>query len=208
MDNMTPDVSTQANSVPIHNGAPYFMGDHALVKFSSGEDGFGPSTYWLVDKTNHTIRPFESQKALEAAFGDNFQEALGHVVTVVPPTVDPEGGIMDGVLKDFNILSSDYAVKEDGTSKYLHFSPHQLKSRYGKPINSHGEALATEAIDGFLNLLKSKESSTGISSNFINQLRQDHHLMAFYISAMAYGGYSLSDIYSDISRRFHSENKK
>lgn len=194
---------------PIQEGTPYFMGDHALIRFShGGEDGYGPSTYWLVSKGDHTIRPFESEKALQGAFGNGYDQAMQHVMLITPPAVSQDGEISDGVLKGFNILSPEYAIKEDGTAKKLHFSPHQLKQRYGKPIDANAEGLAAEAIDGFLNLLKQKAADTGITTNFINGLKQDHQLMAFYISAMAYGGYALTDIYTDISRRFKRENKK
>lgn len=186
---------------PVSDGKPYFMGSEALIKFSGGEDGLKPSTYWLVDKDNHTIRPFESQAALNAVFGTNLQEALKNVVTVSPPNVDQHGNIPDGVLADFTVLGSEYAINSDGTSKTLHFSPHQLRGRYGKPINEQLENLATEAVDGFLNILKDKERITGMSANFINQLKRDEHLMAFYVSAMAYGNYALNDIYADIHRR-------
>lgn len=196
MDTMQPQ--------PVHSGHPYFMGDHALIKFTSGEEGHGPETYWLADKSNHTLRPFESEAALQKAFGDGYQDAMDHVVSLVPPTISSDGEITDGVLHDFNILSPDYAIREDGTAKKLHFSPHQLKGRYGKAIDQNAEGLATEAVDGFLGILKNKAHLTKIPPSFINELRRDHQLMAFYISAMAYGGYSLHDIYADISRRFKS----
>lgn len=194
------------NASPVHSGTPYFMGEHALIRFSSGESGYGPETYWLADKKTHTLRPFESETALRNAFGEGFDTAMKHVVTVKSPTVNPSGEITDGVLNDYNILSPEYSIKEDGSSKKLRFSPHQLRSRYGKPIDMNAEGIATEAVDGFLNLLKGKQSETGINAAFLNELKQDTHLMAFYISALAYGGYTLSDIYTDISRQFKQKN--
>ena len=196
----------QVNSAPIGEGNPYFMGDEALIRFSSGEEGYGPSVYWLVNKKDHTIRPFESDMALDAAFGDDLKAALQNAVTIAPPVMDPSGNITEGVLADFSLLGPEYAIKEDGTSKPLSFSPHQLKGRYGKSIDENAEGMGTEVIDGFLELLKKNEDKTKIPANFINKLKNDSQLMAFYISAMAYGEYSLSDVYSDISQRFNNKD--
>jgi len=194
------EMSTNA----VHEGNPYFLGEHALVKFSGGEEGYGPGVYWLVDKENRTIRPFESTMALDAVFGEELQTALQNVMNITPPMVDQNNDITEGVLSGFSILGPEYAIKEDGTSKPLEFSSHQLKGRYGKAIDEGLENLATEAVDGFLSLLVTNEPKTNIPATFVNQLKNDNKLMAYYISAMAYGGYSLGDIYSDISRRFHN----
>jgi len=187
---------------PIQDGQPYFMGDEALVRFSSGEEGYSPSTYWLVNKTDHTVRPFESKMALDAAFGEDLQEALQNVVTVAQPTVDKDGEITDGVLADFSLLGPEYAIMEDGTSKPLHFSTHQLKSRFGKPVDESKEDDAADSLDGFLNTLKENEANTKIPPEYIDQLKDDPKLMAFYISSLAYGKYTLKDIYADILQSF------
>ena len=198
----------EPNPNPIQDGNPYFLGDHALIKFSNGEGNYGEDTYWLVDKENHTIRPFESDMALDAAFGEDLETALKSAVTITPPVTDQSGNITEGVLSDFTILGPEYVIREDGTSKPLQFSSHQLKGRYGKKVDENAETLATEITDGFLELLKKNESGTGIPKSFINQLKNDSQLMAFYISALAYGGYSLQDLYSDIHIRFNDSQNK
>jgi len=195
------------NPNPIQDGNPYFMGENALIKFSNGGENSGPETYWLVDKNNHTIRPFESDMALDAAFGEDLQSALQNTMTVVPPAIDSSGNITDGILNDYTILGPEYAIKEDGTSKPLEFSSHQLRGRYGKPIDENIEGLSAEALDGFLNLLKTNEKKTNISANFLNNLKKDEQLMAFFISALAYGDYTLGDIYADIARRFNKSKE-
>ena len=191
----------QPNTSPISEGNPYFLGDHALVRFSSGEDS-GSDIYWLVDKEDRTVRPFESDMALDAAFGEDLPTALQNAVTLTPPITDPDGNITEGVLAEFSLLGPEYAIKEDGTSKPLDFSSHQLKSRYGKSIDEKSEGMSTEVIDGFLEKLKKNEDKTSIPASFINKLKNNSRLMAFYVSAMAYGDYTLSDIYSDITQRF------
>jgi hypothetical protein len=190
---------------PVGDGKPYFMGDHALINFSTGEEGLGPETYWLVDKNDHTVRPFESNMALDAAFGEDLQMALQKAITVSTPSIDGDGNITDGVLSDFTLLSPEYAIKEDGSTKPLSFSPHHLRQRYGKPVDESLEELATEAVDGFLELLKKNEKTTKISPSFISGLKKDHQLMAFYISAVAYGDYTLNDIWGDIHHRHNTK---
>lgn len=192
---------------PVHDGKPYFLGEHALIKFSGGEEGYGPGVYWLVDKDNHTIRPFESHKALQNAFGEGFQDALSNAITVIPPSIDEHGNIHDGVLSDFSVLGPEYSVKEDGTSKPLHFSAHQLRGRYGKEIDEKNENLSSRAMETFMRHLKSHESKTNIPNSFIEKLTNDHQLMAFYVSALAYGEYTLGHIYADINKRFRDSKK-
>ena len=187
---------------PIDSGRPYFMGQHALVRFSGGEEGYGPEVFWLVDKENHTIRPFESHMALDAAFGDGLQEALTKVVTIAQPKTDSNGDIREGVLADFNILGPEYSIKEDGTSKPLHFSPHQLRSRYGKPVNEESEVKAEREVDGLLNELAQNKNGSDMTAKFINSLRKDTQLMAFLIGAMSYGNYDKNDVHAYILKLF------
>lgn len=205
---MSEEFQPQMNSMPVYNGSPYFMGDHALVTFSTGEDSYGHKTYWLVDKKDHTIRPFESETALKNAFGEGFQTAMRNMVTIVPPNVDEEGLITDGVLKDFDILSADYSIKEDGTGKKLPFSAHKLRTRGGKAVNEKGEGIAVEILDGFLSKLKQNSAKVGIESGFIDKLKQDSKLMAYYVSSLAYDNATLSDIYNDILERSQEESNQ
>lgn len=200
---LSPEI--QPNTTPVQSGRPYFLGDYALVRFSDGEES-SQTPFWLVDKSNHTVRPFESHMALDAAFGPDLKDALQNVVTVSSPQIDANGDITDGVLADFSLLGPEYAIRDDGTSKPLDFSSHQLKSRYGKPVDEGMEGQAAEILDGFLTKLKENESQTDIPGNFIGKLRKDQRLMAFYLSSLAYGDYSLSDVYSDISRRFKNKD--
>jgi hypothetical protein len=180
---------------PVQGGTPYFMGDQAIVKFSSGEGSGLAGTYWLVDKANKTIRPFESETALKNAIGPDFTQLKKNIMKVSPPMVDENNEITDGILKDFTILDPDYSVKEDGTASELRFSPSQLKKRYGQPIDENAEGLAAEALDGLLNVAKKEK---GLN---IDKIKKDSKLVAFYISALAYGKYTLANVYTDIIKR-------
>ncbi len=200
-------IQQNINKSPISDGTPYFMGSEALIKFFGNEEGYGPSTYWLVNKKDHTIRPFESHMALDAAFGEDLEKALNNVVIISQPTIDQDNEITDGVLSGFTLLGPEYLIKDDGTSKPLHFSNHQLKSRFGKSVDEDAENMAADAVERFLSILKENEKNTGISSDFIDKLKDDSKLMAFYISCIAYGKYTLQDIYMDIMKTFDNSNE-
>lgn len=182
------------------------MGDHALIKFSSGESGYGPDTYWLVDKENRTIRPFESETALHKAFGNGYDQAIAHTVSVSAPLLDEEGDVVDGILEGYSLLTPDFSIREDGSTKPLEFSNYQLKNRYGRPIDVEAEDQAAEVLDGLLSHLKNQTEQTGIPSSFLEKIRDDKKLMAFYISAIAYGGFPIGRIYQDI-QRVHEKQK-
>lgn len=188
------------DTTPVQDGMPYFMGDEAIVRFTSDSDGYGPATYWLVNKTDNTIRPFESESALKRAFGAGFETAKKHIVKLVSPEIDENNEIEGGVLSGFTVLGSDYAIKEDGSAKPLQFSPGQLKKRYGKPINEDAENKAINVLETMFNKLKSREGGE-ITPNQIDNLKKDSQLMAFYISALAYGNYTPANIYLDIKKR-------
>ena len=111
-------------------------------------------------------------------------------------------------MADFDILDPEYSIKEDGTSKPLHFSPHQLRSRYGKPVNEEAETKAEREVDNLLNELSRNENGSDMTAKFINGLRKDHQLMAFYISAICYGNYSIDDIKKEIIRHFHQSKEQ
>lgn len=203
---MGPEMGGLEQKPPIQSGRPYFMGEHALVRFSFNE-GETPEIIWLVDKGNNTVRSFESEEALKKAFGNGYEQAKKQIITIASPSIDENNDIADGVLEGFTILGPEYAIKEDGTSKKLKVSPSQLRSRYGQDINENGEALGAEALEGLLTALKSKEKETGIPSSYIDKIKKDSNLMAFYLSALAYGKYTLNDVYSDISQNFKEENQ-
>ena len=105
--NVQPTIGTDLPApvpAPVQDGSPYFAGDHALVKFSTGEIGYGPETYWLVDKNMKTITPFLSMESLQAVFGEDFQTALQSAVTVVPPNISSDGRVNGGVFDGFYVL--------------------------------------------------------------------------------------------------------
>jgi len=195
---------------PIQDGSPYFAGGHAVIKFSTGEPGYGPETFWLVDKQQKTITPFSSPTSLQAVFGPDFQQVMSSVVTVMPPNVSPDGKVNNGVLTGFYILDPEYSIREDGSSKPVDFTPGHLTHRYGRPINEVAEQDAIKKLDDTINGLKVHGQSHNIQPAYLDKLIKDSKLMAFYINALAYGDYEANDIVVDILRRYHlaGEHKK
>ena len=198
---------TNLNNQPIRDGKPFFMGDEALIKFSNGEEGLDKGTFWLVNKEDHTIRPFESPMALDTVFGKDLEEALNNVAIVSQPTINDNGDITEGVLTGFSILGPEYMIKDNGSAKELHFSNYQLENRYGKKINVDEETKAAGTIKQFIGLLKENEDKTGIPSSFLDKIENDDRLMAFYVSSLAYGKYTLKDVYADIDHLFKTSKE-
>ena len=193
-------VQEAISSPAVTDGKPYFLGDHALVKFSSGLDSAGPEVHWLADRKNRTLRPFESETALRNAFGEGYDAAIRHCVNVAHPQIMENGDIASGVLKGFSILDPEYAIREDGSAKELDFSNHHLRSRYGKPVNPQAEEKAARTLEHVLGVMKSRDAKD-ISPAEIEKLRRDERRVAFYLNALAYGSYTGKDVRDDIIAR-------
>jgi hypothetical protein len=95
-----------------------------------------------------------------------------------------------------SILSNEYYTK-DGSARQLDYSNAQLSTRYGHPVNQEMEQTMYSALKGVFNMLE----TAGVDKSMINTIKKSDDLMAFYVSAMAYGGYSIGDIYSDVKKR-------
>lgn len=165
------------------DGDPYFLGDYGLVNYGG--------TIWLVDNERKTLRPFAS----EAAFNNMFDDPISAKAAIA--NID-QGSFMDGgTLQDYTVLDRSYAIQFDGT--YKEYEPAKLQARYGNEIDTNLEQSAYMTLDGFMDLLASEDS--GISADALNKIKKDKNSIAKYINALAYGGYTLSDVYRDIARQ-------
>lgn len=77
--------------------------------------------------------------------------------------------------------------------------PTYLGMRYGQTNNDASNYDASLALDGFLTLLSVK-NSVGIDVMTFENVKNDPALLGKYIIALAYGGYTLEDVYKDIKR--------
>jgi hypothetical protein len=182
-------------------GTPYFMGDQSLVRFS----GQGPAgamnanTLWLLDKKTKTARPFQDMQAVQNYFG---QPVDINQAQVIPSTELSPGGLFGAQegRPGFELLDGEYAIKSDGTTRDLEFSSAQLADHYGHQQDPVAEQNASMVLDGFMNTLARAQNS-GIQPASLEQMKTNPRLLAFYINALAYGGYTLGDIYRDMKYR-------
>lgn len=270
-------MASKTPELPPAKGKPIFIGKSALVRLHNENDPT-TSTIWLVDSDNKTLRPFVSEDKFDQMF-DNPTQAHNAVVTLPASELSPAG-----ILGDFHVLNGEYGVKTDGSMKNVPYSPSQIQSRYGKPINEEGEDKAVTALDGLVSGLGAEpnqdasmsppaeseqppmgmpegmggpgdgtvdtdvngmvyagkggpgdngdrygktldpnaasaaftgllnETNIGSTSaqgsltpNYISSLMNDPMQLAFYINAMAYGGYTMGDIYKDMYRNQQSQ---
>ena len=181
-------------------GTPYFMGDYSLVRFSGQgpSGGINEGVVWLLDKQTKTLRPFTNEAALNSFFSTPIDVTK---IPVMQASALMPGGILgsqNGV-PGYELLGSEYAVQPNGMARALDYSSSQLAVRYGQQINNSGEQYASMLVDGFLDSLA--KTDAGIGRNTLNSLKNDSTRISFYINAMAYGGYTLPDIYRDIKAR-------
>ena len=196
---------TMMTPPPIQDGSPYFMGDHALVKFTTGVPAMGGEQYWLVDKSKNFIIPFASENAIHAAFAEDAPAAIQGAVSVVPPSVSPQGEIQNGIFTGFHLLGPEYAIQDDGSAKALDYHPGQISKRYGKPIDEQAEEKAIIDLEGLLGVLKQEEQGLKMAPGTIDKIMANTNEVALYISALAYGGYDANDVYKEIIRKAHLE---
>lgn len=179
-------------------GTPYFMGRYSLVRFSGqGPTGYmNESVVWLVDTQSKTLRPFANASAVENFF--EYPVDMSQIQVMSAASLLPGGtlGSQDGE-PGYELLGNEYMVQADGTARELEFSASHLAARYGSPINQTAEQWAGMLVQGFLKHLT--RSDSGISKQTIDALDDAHK--AYYISAIAYGGYAAPDIYRDLKAR-------
>ena len=173
--------------------------DASLVKFTGDPNGADPgdaSTIWWVDHKTNTFRPIMSGQALRDLYPDDahYQAALNSV-SIVPPTELQAGG----KLANFIDLGVDYGIYEGKKTKKLEFNPNEIKNAYGQTRSQQGDTSGMQILNSFITFLNNPDS--GIDSSFLNKIKNDLTTVAFYINAIAYGGYTPDDIYKDIKRK-------
>jgi hypothetical protein len=179
-----------SNIIAPDNGTtPHFMGNTALIQVA----GY-PGTY-LVDNSTKTIRAFASDQALTNAIPN---VDARHIVTVPASYISP-GGMLSSD-QGYQLLTNEYAIKEDGTFQSLPASNAQLQARYGQSVDQNAEQDAYLLLDGIMGGVRDNPNG-GLPASFIDTLKTDKSALAFMISAIAYGGYTPGDVYSEMKRR-------
>jgi hypothetical protein len=180
---------------PTTGGSPYFMGQYAIIKIAG--NGYDNNTIWLVDTETKTLRPFSSSSALQNFFSAPVD--LNNIKTVSSSELNPGGLLGDSDDENgFEVLSSEYAIKSDGTAKPVNFSGAQLSSRYGQSVNTALEAEKWTELNSILDYFGKNGALTPAQ---VQKIKGDPSNMAFYMNALTYGGYTLLDVYKDAKKR-------
>ena len=186
-------------------GTPYFLGDAALVRITGdGTRVDENDAIWYVDKTTKTIRPFADMEAVQNAFEGPISD--NQIKDIPAFEFDPEGMFgSKNVEPGFQILPPDFVINSDGSTKKITSSTATLRDHYGQEEDEEGMKLAVVSLmgeggnSGFLGLLKNVNS--GIGASELNTALANNEQMAFYANALAYGGYTLPDIWRDLKAR-------
>ncbi len=178
-------------------------GDKALVKFTNEptpSDGFDDrNTVWLYNKAEGTYTPFASQEAFEAYYGENAEAAYGRLQTLDTSVLGNDAwngkfatrasGIQADGKQPSSISYINSGTDTDNSESATYGAPKYDKESMGTAISVVGAALTPA-------LQKEDISQEVWDANIGNsdQLQK-------YISAIMYGGYSITDIYKDLKAK-------
>lgn len=138
---------------------------------TTGAGYYGPKTIAAV-------------KALQDKLGVNYGNYPGYWG---PLTIDKVKGIDSSSTKGAE-QQQDQDQTQQQTASYTPY--------YGDTRSSELEARTNSVLSAALSA-----TGTGVSSSFIDTIRNNKDLIATYLTALAYGDYTLSDIFRDIKRR-------
>ncbi len=173
-----------------------FRGKYTLVQFTEDPDDSGPastSTIWLIDTQSKKIIPFLS----ETAFNNAMTMPLKDVASK---------GLIKKIslsqLGSYKMLPDSQGIKDDGTIPTFEATVDDGKTsqRYGKNVDAKARDVLNEQFPGFIKLLKSDPNS-GVSTATLDEVLNDPSQVAFYVNALTYGDYQLSDIFRDLKRK-------
>lgn len=170
-----------------------------LVKFKSdpnGAEAGDASTLWFLDTEKKALRPIMSMKAFNDSFNNDpalIAQAKKSINTLDVKDIQP-----GGAHSDYFLLGTDYGVYDGGVAKELDFTPAQIAQRYGQSSSS-AQLKAAASLDKILNLWKYTDS--GLSKDQIEKIQNDPTTIGGLVGAMAYGGYSLSDVWQEMKRK-------
>ncbi len=160
--------------------------NHSLVKFP------GAPTVYLVDNDAKTLTPFESEVAFTTwatSNGIDVNAAWGAIQEITPEDTRIVG-----------FQNSNSVIKSDGKVPATSQNAGDISARYGQANNESSNYKSYLALEGFINVLKG-DSRSGIDPMTIDNLLKDKLFVGGLMSALSYGGYTLSDVYREIKRK-------
>lgn len=167
---------------------PYFRGKQTLIRFTDDPN----KEIYLIDSDTKNIIPFVDDSAFF-----NYYGILPTDPSVRVTEIDSKE-VTSGVFNGYKTLPNSEGVQIDGKMpKVKDYSVTNLY--YGKEFDDNKNKAGFTAVTGFLKTLKTLPNS-GIDENTISKALTDNNQLAFYVNAVAYGGYSLDDIYRDLKK--------
>jgi hypothetical protein len=176
-----------------------------LIKFATDPDGAGPlntTTIFWVNPTTKKIIPIVSAEAYETFFDTPFASA--NIKTITADYLGADGALganagytMVPLSQGINGTESDDVYKTGADKVNID----NVGKIYGQtPLSIDQSIKLLQITDGFLDLI-SKDSTTGISVDLINRIKIIPIKVAFYMNALAYGGYNIGNVYQDLKRK-------
>jgi len=177
------------------NAAPTGVPTNAsLIRFPDSP------TVYLVNEETHTAIPFSSETAFNAVFGNDPQrisEAWASLETI--NRNDPRlGGVQ--IVEDYPIQNDGRIPVIPGSGVAPSTSNPDIAYRYGKANDENINMRGYLALDGFLSVL-TNDAGAGISRETLASITRDPNVIGTLLGAMAYGGYTLEDVYKELKRR-------
>jgi len=177
----TPTTPTAAGGPGFGQGGP---GDS--IQYYKMADG----TMYALDKTNGSYQQVDSIPSDGAVINWNS--------TSLPPD-------LQNATQSYASSSSSSTSSQPIPTNYLDSSglPYGATTRNQNAENTALEEMGTSTAPGPLQA----EASTGIiSTDYLSKIMNDPSAVAFYVNAIAYGGYTIGDIVNDLKRGENADN--
>jgi len=170
-------------------------GNEFIVDFSDDDS----SILYIYNKNNQTYKPAESIEAVSKYFNKTIAETE-KLINIIPSS-SKDSEEMQGT-----ILPDTYIIKNDGT--YIEVpddvSANGNNNLYGKEKSDPSEEVKVGNLIG--TFLTTAKNSGDISQQTFDTITKDSNLMAKYVNATLYGGYSLGDIFRDAKAKELANN--
>jgi hypothetical protein len=200
--------TAKQETIKNNSGASLVFADPSkggFVKFSTDPDGTGPlntTTLFWVNPTTKKIIPIVSEQAFQTAFGKSFADS--DIQTITVDYLGANGSL--GTNAGYTLVPLDQGITGTSSDAVYNIPTEKidtttLGSKYGKAALSTDDLTkAMSTLDGFMDQIV-QDQNFGVSSATINAIKSDPSQVAFYLNALAYGGYTLSNVASDLKRK-------
>jgi len=180
--------------------AMFANGQDALITLSG--QGATPNQIFLVSNETKQLIPFSSMQSAM----NYFSTVTGHQVTPdeinASLTTIPSSSLAVGQsLNGFEPVDITNGFNEDGQLLRPAVSNANIQARYGQQVDTGAETKAYTSLDGFVKLLSDANVGSTLSPTEVTKITSDPTMMGFYINALAYGGYTLQDVYQEMVRQ-------